>query len=126
MPPDVDSEEEEGDFDDPDPHDIGDDEGDGAAGQSGISPTDPLERFIQELDDLTCMAGPDISAALADLPVPQRGDVPTMSMQAAVEVFSITLYITWYIVCDICMPRQDTCHRQGKKTVLLSPRASVS
>ena len=50
------------------------------------SPTDPLERFIQELHDLASMDCPDISAALADLPVPQRGDVPTMSMQDAVEV----------------------------------------
>ena len=78
IPPDVDSEEEEGDFDPPDPHDVGDDEGDGggAAGSSRTSPTDPLERFIQKLDDLASMDGPDISAALADLPVPQRGDVP--------------------------------------------------
>ena len=91
MPSDVASEEEEGDFGPPDPHDVGDDEGDGgAAGPSRPSPTDPLERFIQELDDLASMDGPDISAALADLPVPQRGDVPTMSMQEAVEVCSVT------------------------------------
>ena len=92
MPPDVASEEEEGDFGPPDPHDVGDDEGDGGgvAGPSRPSPTDPLERFIQELDDLASMDGPDISAVLADLPVPQRGDVPTMSMQEAVEVCSVT------------------------------------
>jgi len=84
MPPDIASEEEEGDFGPPDPHDVGDDEGDG--GGSRPSPTDPLERFIQELHDLASMDGPDISSALADLPVPQRGDVPTISMQEAVEV----------------------------------------
>ena len=51
MPPDVASEEEEG----------GADEGDGcgAAGPSRPSPTDPLERLIQELDDLASMDGPD-------------------------------------------------------------------
>jgi hypothetical protein len=88
IPPDVVSEEVEGDFGPPYPHDVGDDEGDGggAAGPSRTSPTDPLERFIQELEDLASMDGPDISAALADLPVQQRGDVPTMSMQDAVEV----------------------------------------
>ena len=127
MPPDVASEEEEGDFGPPDPHDVGDDEGDGggAAGPSRTSPTDPLERFIQELDDLVSMNGPDISAALADLPVPQRGDVPTMSIQEAVEVCSVTYYIICNIVCDMCFPRRDTCRRQMNKTVLLSLRASV-
>ena len=70
---------------------------------------DPLERFIQELDDLASMDGPDISAALADLPVPQRGDVPTIE---AVEVCSVTYYIIWYMLCDMCLPRQDTCREQ--------------
>ena len=127
MPPDVAPEEEEGDFGPPDPHDVGDDEGDGggAAGPSRTSPTDPLERFIQELDDLASMDGPDISAALADLPVPQRGDVPTMSMQEAVEVCSVTYDIIYYIVCDMCFARRDTCSLQMKKTVLLLLRASV-
>ena len=72
IPPDVDSEEEEGDFGPPGQHDVGDDEGDGGGAAGPSSPTDPLERFIQELDDLASMDGPDISAALADLPVPQR------------------------------------------------------
>jgi len=57
MPPDIASEEEEGDFGPPDPHDVGDDEGDGCG--SRPSPTDPLERLIQELDDLASMDGPD-------------------------------------------------------------------
>ena len=65
IPPDVDSEEEEGDFGPPDPHDVGDDEGDGGGAASSSRITDPLERFIQELDDLASMDGPDISAALA-------------------------------------------------------------
>ena len=52
IPPDVDSEEEEGDFGPPDLHDVGDDEGDGGGAASSSRTTDPLERFIQEHDDL--------------------------------------------------------------------------
>ena len=37
--------------------------------------------------------GPDISAALDDLPVQQKGDVASISMQEAVEVCCLTLYI---------------------------------
>ena len=127
MPPDVACEEEEGDFGPPDPHDVGDDEGDGggAASPSRPSPTDPLERFIQELDDLASMDGPDISAVLADLPVPQKGDIPTMSMQEAVEVCSVQYYVICDIICDMCFPRRDTCRLQMNKTVLLLLRASV-
>ena len=90
FPPDVESDGEEGDFGPPDPHDVDDEdlEGDGccAAGPSGTRSTDPLERFIQELEDLSSMDGPDISAALEDLPVPQRGDIAGISMHEAVEV----------------------------------------
>ena len=64
-------------------------------------PTDPLERFIQELQDLSTMDGPDIAAALDDLPVPQRGEVGGISMQEAVEVCNLTLYIICYIICNI-------------------------
>ena len=65
MPSDVASEEEEGDFGPPNQHNVGDDEGNGggAAGPSRTSPTDPFERFIQELDDLASMDGPNIWAA---------------------------------------------------------------
>ena len=101
IPPDVDSEEEEGDFGPPDPHDVGDDEGDGGGAAGPSSTTDPLERFIQELDDLASMDGPDISAALADLPVPQREDVPTIFMQEAVKVWCVSYYIICYVVCDM-------------------------
>jgi hypothetical protein len=94
MPPDVDSEGDEGDFGPPDPHDIDDFEGDGggARGPSGAMPTDPLERFIQKLQDLSTMNGPDISAVLDDLPVPQRGGVAGISMQEAVAVCCLILY----------------------------------
>ena len=50
-------------------------------------PTYPLECFIQELQDLSTMNGdngPDISAALDDLPVQQGGEVACISMQEAV------------------------------------------
>jgi hypothetical protein len=88
IPRDIDSEGDEGDFGPPDPHDFDDFGGDGccAGGPAGAMPTDPLERFIQELHDLSTMDGPDISAALDDLPVPQRGKEGGISMQEAVEV----------------------------------------
>ena len=72
-------------------------------------PTDPLECFIQELLDLSTMIGdngPDISAALDDLPVQQRGEVASISMQEAVEACCLTLYIMFYIICNngcICL-----------------------
>ena len=47
-------------------------------------PTDPSECFIQELRVLSIMNddnGPDISAALDDLPVQQRGEVARIYMQ---------------------------------------------
>jgi hypothetical protein len=73
----------------PDPHDDAD------FGQSGSAPgppraqagpLDPLARFIQELEDLSSMNGPDISSAVNDLPLPQEGDVSGVSVQAAVAV----------------------------------------
>jgi hypothetical protein len=66
-------------------------------------PTDPLECFIQELLDLSTMNGdngPDIFAVLDDLPVLQRGDVASISMQEALDVCCLTLYIISYIVCN--------------------------
>jgi hypothetical protein len=77
------------DFGPPNLHDKGNDQGpsDGG-GPSGasLSPTDPLEHLIQKLDDLATMNGPDITAVLDDLPVPQRGKVPSMAMQEALKV----------------------------------------
>ena len=94
FPPDVESDGEEGDFGPPDPHDVDDEEGDGggAAGPSGTRSTDPLERFIQELENLSSMDGPDISAALDDLPVQQRGDNAGISMEEAVQVCCNIIY----------------------------------
>jgi hypothetical protein len=72
-------------------------------------PIDPWECFIQELLDLSTMNvdnSPDISAALGDLPVPQRGEEASISMQEAVEVCCLTLYIICYIICNngcICL-----------------------
>jgi hypothetical protein len=48
-------------------------------------PLDPLTRFIQELEDLSSMNCPDISAAVNYFPSPQEGDV---SVQEAVMVSS--------------------------------------
>jgi hypothetical protein len=50
--------------------------------------------------------GPDISAVLDDLPVQQRGEVSSMSMQEAVKVCCLKLYIKCYIICNngcICL-----------------------
>ena len=55
-------------------------------------PLDPWARIIQELEDLSSMNGPDISAALDDLPSPQEGDVSGRSVQEDVAVC---------IICDI-------------------------
>jgi hypothetical protein len=67
-------------------------------------PTDPLDCFIQELRELSTMNGdngPDISAALNDLPVQQRGEVASISMQEAAEVCCLALYIICYTICHI-------------------------
>ena len=67
-------------------------------------PTDPLECFIQELRDLSTMNGdngPDISAALDDLPVQQRGEVESISMQEAVEVCFCISYAISYAITDV-------------------------
>ena len=94
LPPDVASDGDEGDCGPPYPHDVSDDEGDGggSAGPSRTRPTDLLERFIQELENLSSMDGPDISDALADLPITQSGDLAGISMQEAVEVCRNLLY----------------------------------
>ena len=47
---------------------------------------DPLAAFLKELEDLDSMSGPDIMAAIADLPVPQEGFVDGMAFQDAIEV----------------------------------------
>jgi hypothetical protein len=44
--------------------------------------------------------GPDVSAALDDLPVQQRGEVASISKQEAVEVYCLTMYIICYIICN--------------------------
>jgi hypothetical protein len=81
----------------------------GAGGPSGPMPTYPLECFIQELWDLSTMNGDDghdISAVQDDLPVQQRGEVASISIQEAVEVCCLTLYIICYNVCNngcICL-----------------------
>ena len=47
---------------------------------------DSLAAFLKELEDLDSMSGPDIMAAIADLPVPQEGFVDGMAFQDAVKV----------------------------------------
>jgi hypothetical protein len=74
IPTDVNSDDEEFDCGLPNQHDCSDDEdSEGGGCPSGARPTDPLEHFKQELDDLAIMNCPDVSASLDDLPVQQRG-----------------------------------------------------
>jgi hypothetical protein len=60
----------------------------------------------QDLSTMNCDNGPDISAALDHLPVLQKGEVASISMQEAVEVCCLTLHIICYIICNngcICL-----------------------
>ena len=47
-------------------------------GQRSADPLDPLANFIKELEHLSSMSGPDISALVSELPVPQDGNVEGM------------------------------------------------
>ena len=75
----------------PDLHDDSDFGGDGGGAGPGPSrahhrPLDPLALFIQELEDLSSMNGPDVLDVVEDLPMPQEGDVSGVSVQEAVAV----------------------------------------
>jgi hypothetical protein len=92
-----------------------------------------LECFIQELRDLSTMNGdngPDISAALDYLPVQQRGEVASISMQEAVKVCCLTLYIICYIMCNngcICLGWILAASMERRQySFSLSPRARAS
>ena len=74
QPRDLFEDEDEGDHGAPDPNDDADWEHGGGA-PSRADPLDPLSDFIKELQGLSTMSGPDISAIIADLPVPDDGDV---------------------------------------------------
>jgi hypothetical protein len=62
IPLNVDSEGEEGYFGPPYQNNVGDDKGDfcSAAGPSGTRPTNSLDTFMQEFEDLFFMDGPDM------------------------------------------------------------------
>ena len=82
-PLDFPDDDDDGDHSQPDPHDDAD-LGFDAGPPAGA--LDPLAAFLKELEDLDSMSGPDIMAAIADLPVPQEGFVDGMAFQDAVEV----------------------------------------
>lgn len=83
----------------PDPYDDADleDCGSGAAGpgpsRAQGRPLDPLARFIEELEELSSMNGPDISSVVDDLPLPQEGDVSGVSVEEGVAVWTYIIHI---------------------------------
>jgi len=85
-PRDFPDDDDDGDHSQPDAHDDAD-LGFDAGPPAGA--LDPLAAFLKELEDLDSMSGPDIMAAIADLPVPQEGFVAGMSAQDT---------------CSICAP----------------------
>ena len=75
-------------------------------------------RFIQELEDLSSLNGPDISAAVNDLPLPREGDVSCVSVQEAVAVSSDMMYdigcdLVYDIVYDISTYLLRSCSQAG-------------
>ena len=78
--------DDDGNHSQPDPHDDADLGFDAGPPARAL---DPLAAFLKELEDLDSMSGqsgPDIMAAIADLPVPQEGFVDGMAFQDAVKV----------------------------------------
>ena len=85
-PRDFPDDDDDGDHSQPDSHDNAD-LGFDAGPPAGA--LDPLAAFLKELEDLDSISGqsgPDIMAAIADLPFPQEGFVDGMAFQDAVEV----------------------------------------
>jgi hypothetical protein len=66
-PRDFPDDDDDGDHGQPDPHDDAD-LGFDAGPPSPAGALDPLAAFLKELEDLDSMSGPDIMAAMADLP----------------------------------------------------------
>ena len=56
----------------------------GAAARADL--LDPLANFIRELEHLSSLSGPDISARWPELPVPQDSDVEGMWVDDALNV----------------------------------------
>ena len=63
----------------PDPHDDWDYD-------AGNRDADVLEALMKELENLDRMTGPNLVDALSDLPVPQAGTVPGISVAEAIAV----------------------------------------
>ena len=74
-PRDFPDDDNDGDHSQPDPHDNADL---GFDADPPAGAVDPLAAFLKELQDLECISGPDIMAAIADMPVPQEGFIDSM------------------------------------------------
>ena len=123
IPPNVDSEGDESDFGPPYLHDLNDFGGMAAAlgalqkqcQQILLSALSRISRIFQPLMAL------HISAVLENLPVPQRGKEACISMQEAIAVCCLNLYIIYYILCNnrciyvTVACRLDTCLQHGSK-----------
>jgi hypothetical protein len=68
--------------------------------------------------------GSDISAGLdgQSLPVPQRGQEPSMAMQEAMEICFIPCYIIYYIIYNkwcICLNGTSTAFKEENYTAFI-------
>lgn len=93
LPRDLQGDVDDGDFGPPDPNDDADFGDGGIPGgvRNRADLQDQLADFIRQLADISSMSGPDISAIVADLPVPQDDDVEVLSVDEAVEVCRLVL-----------------------------------
>ena len=94
-PRDFPDDDDDGDHSQPDAHDDTDLRFDAGHPAGAL---DQLAAFLEELEDLYSMSGPDIMAAIADLPVPQEGFVDGMAFQDAVEVGKTHVMKSYYMI----------------------------
>ena len=85
-PRDFPDDDDDGDHSQPDPHDDADLGFDAGPPVGALDPWAAFLKELEDLDSITGQSGPDIMAAMADLPVQQEGFVDGMAFQDAIEV----------------------------------------